>query len=125
MSTFHRNMLNKMESKHDQLVAAAEAKVEPIEADDTAAIDAEKAAAEKAQALREKGAAIDVNEEGYVVDKTQLLSGGLNMTATKKRAADDRSAESRKPQQAYQGRNKTQQDMRARQVRNHQQRAQR
>lgn len=115
MSSFHRNMLNKMESKHDQLVAAADSKEVLPAVDDAATEDAEKAAFEKARLLREKGTAIELNEEGLVVDKSQLLSGGLNVTVTKKRATDDRSADARRPQQAYQGRSKAQQDMRARQ----------
>ena len=125
MSSFHRNMLNKMESKHDQLVAAADSKGKAKESlaqlgadeedDDTR--DAEKAAAEKARQLREKGAAIEINEEGLVVDKSQLLSGGLNMTASKKRSASERAmADARRPQAAYQSRGRTQQqEVRARQ----------
>jgi coiled-coil domain-containing protein 55 len=120
MSTFHRNMLNKMESKHDELVAAAGSKSKDVHKDERDADedqDVEKAAAERAQKLREKGAAIELNEEGLVVDKTQLLSGGLNVTATKKSPIGSRStAEVRRPQQGYQGRNKAQQDLRARQT---------
>lgn len=122
MSSFHRNMLDKMESKHDLLVAAAESKgairetLGVVEDDDT--VDAEKAAAEKARKLREKGAAIEMNEEGQVVDKSQLLSGGLNVTASKKRGLGDRAiADARRPQQQYQGWSNNQQDMRARQTR--------
>ncbi|CCX06365.1 Similar to Nuclear speckle splicing regulatory protein 1 homolog; acc. no. O14009 [Pyronema omphalodes CBS 100304] len=122
MSSFHRNMLNKMESKHDELVAAAgsgDKDNEKDKDDEEETLDAEKAAAEKARLLREKGAAIDVNEEGNVVDKTELLSGGLNITASKKRVVDSRSGpdDVRRPQQAYQGRGKSQQEMRARQTR--------
>jgi len=114
-------MLDKMESKHDLLVAAAESKGavrEALDADEVGGTtDAENAAAEKARKLREKGAAIEINEEGQVVDKTQLLSGGLNVIASKKRAsADHPIADARRPQQQYQGRGKDQ-DMRARQTR--------
>jgi coiled-coil domain-containing protein 55 len=122
MTSFHRNMLDKMESKHDQLVAAAETKgiakeiLEELgDEDDT--IDAEKAAAEKARKLKESGAAVETNEEGLVVDKTQLLAGGLNVTASKKRTTSERPiADPRSSQRAYQGRGGVKQDMRARQT---------
>ena len=38
----------------------------------------------KAKALNEKGASVDVNEDGQVVDKRQLLRGGLNLDLKKK-----------------------------------------
>lgn len=120
MSSFHRNMLNKLEIKHDQLVSAAESK----DKDRTEVLvnkdvyeDAETEAAERARALQEKGAAIDINEEGLVVDKTQLLSGGLNVAVKKSIATDRASVEARRSRPAYQGQNKIQQDVRARQSR--------
>jgi coiled-coil domain-containing protein 55 len=123
MTSFHRNMLDKMESKHDQLVAAAETKgiakeiLEGLSDEDDDTTDAEKVAAEKARKLKESGAVVETNEEGLVVDKTQLLSGGLNVTTSKKRATSDRPiADPRSSQRAYQGRGGAKQDMRARQT---------
>lgn len=122
MSSFHKNILNRMESKHDLLVAAAQSKgtsrevLEGAEDDDT--IDLDRLATEKAQQLKGKGANIEINEEGEVVDKSELLSGGLNVTAKRKPTANSSqatAADARRQTQGYQGRSRAQQDMRARQ----------
>lgn len=122
MTSFHRTMLENMESKHDQLVAAAESRgiaertLDGLGAEDDDTADAQQLAAEKARQLKESGAMIETNEEGLVVDKTQLLSGGLNITASKKRPVADRPlAGPRSSQQAYHARGGAKQDMRARQ----------
>lgn len=122
MSSFHKNILNKMESRHDLLVAVAESKGTPHEAlegvDDNDTIDLDRLATEKAQQLKGKGTNIEINEEGQVVDKSELLSGGLNVTAKKKPTASSSQAtatDTRRHTQGYQGRGRAQQDMRARQ----------
>lgn len=86
MSAFYRNMLEKDEQRHSQAVKAAEdvvkdgpKQVEEPEEDMTA----EQAEAERVKELNEKGASIAVNEDGQVVDKRQLLKGGLNVGAKK------------------------------------------
>ena len=126
MSSFHRNMLNKMESKHDLVVAAAERKIALPKLDSsTASPPPESDLERRARELRERGAAIDVNEEGQVVDKTQLLSGGLNVVSSgpKKPGASSGSQHAppdiRRQQGGFQGKSKRQieEERRARQTR--------
>jgi hypothetical protein len=100
MSTFYRNLLNKDEQRHAQAVKAAEdiAKDGPkeTEATEQEEVSQEKQEADRAKALNEKGASIALNEDGQVVDKRQLLKGGLNLGAKKKaptRKDDERPAE--------------------------------
>ncbi|VUC21654.1 unnamed protein product [Clonostachys rosea] len=100
MSAFYRNLLNKDEQRHAQAVKAAEdiAKDGPkeTEATEQEEVSHEKQEADRAKALNEKGASIALNEDGQVVDKRQLLKGGLNLGAKKKappRKDDERPAE--------------------------------
>lgn len=98
MSTFYRNMLNKGEERHSQAVKAAEDAVKKGPQQDTTQPDEdmtdEQSEAKRAQELNEKGASIALNEDGQVVDKRQLLKGGLNLGPKKGPAApikkDDR-----------------------------------
>lgn len=87
MSAFYRKLLNKDEERHAEAVKAAEdmAKSRPEgqkEAEEEEST--EKTEAAVAQELNEKGASIAVNEDGQIVDKRQLLKGGLNLGAKKK-----------------------------------------
>ncbi|KAI5779725.1 coiled-coil domain-containing protein 55-domain containing protein [Geopyxis carbonaria] len=120
MSSFHRNMLEKMEGKHDAVVAAAEAPVAAggVVAEGAEGEDVEGEVEKKARELREKGAAIEVNEEGQVVDKTQLLSGGLNVAPAKSKARIAVEVDPRRARApgAY-GRGRASEDSRARQTR--------
>lgn len=86
MAGFHRNMLNRMERKHEEVVKAAEGGVDmpKVEVEEE---EAERLEERRRRELEEKGMRVEVNEEGQVVDKTTLLEGGLNMiptTASKK-----------------------------------------
>ncbi|KAL6908820.1 coiled-coil domain-protein 55 domain-containing protein [Trichoderma evansii] len=90
MTTFYRKLLDKEQERHAETVRAAEemAKRGPDEKDNEnegeAEVDKEKEFAKAAQELNEKGASISVNEDGQVVDKRELLRGGLNVGAKKK-----------------------------------------
>ncbi|KAL7939034.1 coiled-coil domain-protein 55 domain-containing protein [Trichoderma chlorosporum] len=89
MASFYRKLLDKEQERHAETVRAAEemAKRGPAEANGEdggeAGDDKEKEFAKAAQELNEKGASISVNEDGQVVDKRQLLKGGLNVGAKK------------------------------------------
>ena len=77
MTNFYKNMLQKEEQKHAEIVKAAEnsASREPVVEERK-----EKTEAEIAKEINEKtGGKIAVNDEGQVVDKRQLLQGGLNI----------------------------------------------
>nr|XP_036584792.1 coiled-coil domain-containing protein 55 [Colletotrichum truncatum]KAF6794442.1 coiled-coil domain-containing protein 55 [Colletotrichum truncatum] len=85
MSAFYKNMLNKGEERHAEVLKAAEEKAKAgpaaTEKDDT---PKEKSEADIAREINEKGGSVAINEEGQVVDKRQLLKGGLNVGAKKK-----------------------------------------
>ncbi|KAL7270803.1 hypothetical protein RUND412_006478 [Rhizina undulata] len=119
MSSFYRNMLEKTESKHDAMIAAAETSTASTTKDPqpSASKPKEKSDLEVAQELSAKGKNVEINEEGQVVDKTQLLSGGLNLSDTKSSRASSNRGSSSAPrqQQNWRGGNKAQQDLRARQ----------
>lgn len=98
MASFYRKLLDKEQERHAETVRAAEemAKRGPTEAGGEdggeADDDKEKEYAKAAQELNDKGASISVNEDGQVVDKRQLLKGGLNVGA-KKQVEAQREAE--------------------------------
>ncbi|KFA68836.1 hypothetical protein S40285_01208 [Stachybotrys chlorohalonatus IBT 40285] len=90
MSAFYRNLLNKDEQRHAEAVKAAEDSAKNAsqpELQETTEQTNEKSEADVAKDLNEKGASIAVNEDGQVVDKRQLLRGGLNVGAKKKETA--------------------------------------
>ncbi|KAF5244348.1 hypothetical protein FAUST_2359 [Fusarium austroamericanum] len=92
MSAFYRKLLDKDEQRHSDAVKAAEEKTTSgAPAQEEEAGDAEKeddkTQADLAKELNEKGAAVAINEDGQVVDKRQLLRGGLNVGAKKKDSA--------------------------------------
>jgi coiled-coil domain-containing protein 55 len=85
MTNFFKGVLEKGEQKHAEIIKAAEerAKAGPI-ADEIEA-DKEKTEAEIAREINEKKAGtIAVNDEGQVVDRRQLLKGGLNILPKQK-----------------------------------------
>ncbi|OAQ97885.1 hypothetical protein LLEC1_01518 [Akanthomyces lecanii] len=103
MSAFYRQLLDKDEQRHAQSVEAAEAmaqnaavKKEAEELDAREEEDEDKVQAARAKSMNEKGASVDVNEDGQVVDKRQLLRGGLNLDA-KKKAAVQQQQQQHKP----------------------------
>ncbi|KAL2879671.1 hypothetical protein SGCOL_005000 [Colletotrichum sp. CLE4] len=85
MSAFYKNLLNKGEERHAEVVKAAEdkAKTGPTVQDEGDDASKEKSEADVAREINQKGGAIAVNEDGQVVDKRQLLRGGLNVGAKK------------------------------------------
>ena len=85
MTNFFKGVLEKGEQKHAEIMKAAEerAKAGPIV--DEIEADKEKTEAEIAREINEKKAgAIAINDEGQVVDKRQLLKGGLNILPKQK-----------------------------------------
>ncbi|KAG5981598.1 hypothetical protein E4U55_002775 [Claviceps digitariae] len=95
MSAFYKKLLDRDEARHTEIVKAAAEKVKQgsrtengqhgdgdDDGDDKT--DPEKSEADLARELNERGASVAVNEDGQVVDKRQLLKGGLNVSAKKK-----------------------------------------
>ncbi|KAM3482376.1 hypothetical protein MY5147_000224 [Beauveria neobassiana] len=104
MSAFYRQLLDKDEQRHAESVRAAEEMTKNSSTKDGAdepdakeeeEEDDDKVHAARARALNEKGASVEVNEDGQVVDKRQLLRGGLNLDLKKKTAAQQQAQ--RKP----------------------------
>jgi coiled-coil domain-containing protein 55 len=88
MTNFYKNMLERGEQKHAEVVKAVEEKMKlgPVAAEEED--EKQKTDADIARELNEKAAAgIAINDEGEVVDKRQLLKGGLNIVPKAKSAA--------------------------------------
>jgi coiled-coil domain-containing protein 55 len=86
MTSFYKNMLDKGEQKHAEVVKAAEERAKAGSVPDREhEEDAVRTEADLAREINEKKAGvIAINDEGQVVDKRQLLKGGLNVVAKQK-----------------------------------------
>jgi len=90
MASFYRKMLEEEEAKRDAAVRAAAASLSKNERKEVDVVTEpettrEKKLADEARRINQLGTdAIALNEEGQVVDKRQLLKGGLNVLASKK-----------------------------------------
>ncbi|KAK7740567.1 hypothetical protein SLS53_005411 [Cytospora paraplurivora] len=85
MTGFHKELLEREDQRRLEMerLAAEAAKSGGLPKVDDAE-EKEKTEAEVARELNQKGGAVAINEEGDVVDKRQLLRGGLNLGAKKK-----------------------------------------
>lgn len=90
MTAFYKDLLERGDKQHAEVLKAAEerAKSGPKPGDgDEAREEAEekktKTDADRAREINEKGGTITINEDGQVVDKRELLRGGLNLGARK------------------------------------------
>ncbi|KAI1771410.1 hypothetical protein F4818DRAFT_213160 [Hypoxylon cercidicola] len=86
MTAFYKDLLERGDKQHAEVVKAAEerAKTGPKEGEETQE-KKEKSEADVAREINQKGGTIAINEDGQVVDKRELLRGGLNLNAVKKR----------------------------------------
>ncbi|KAI1103775.1 hypothetical protein F4804DRAFT_309167 [Jackrogersella minutella] len=85
MTAFYKDLLERGDQRHAEVVKAAEerAKAGPKEGEDTQEENV-KTDADMAKEINQKGGTIAINEDGQVVDKRELLKGGLNLGAPKK-----------------------------------------
>ncbi|KAI1143848.1 coiled-coil domain-containing protein 55-domain containing protein [Hypoxylon sp. FL0543] len=85
MTAFYKDLLDRGDKLHAEVVKAAEerAKAGPRE-DDNVQEEKVKTDADVAREINEKGGSIAINEDGQVVDKRELLKGGLNLVTTKR-----------------------------------------
>ncbi|PHH70788.1 hypothetical protein CDD82_6918 [Ophiocordyceps australis] len=103
MAAFYKDLLDRDEERHAAVVKAAQelASKGPREPqagqddDDDDDEDREKAEAAKARKLRQEGIDVEINEDGQVVDKRQLLRSGLNVYVKTKEAAEPDMAQAR------------------------------
>ncbi|KAG5990763.1 hypothetical protein E4U54_004030 [Claviceps lovelessii] len=111
MSAFYKKLLDRDEARHMEVVKAAAEKAQhgsttqngqhgndDDDVDGGDETDREKSEADLARELNERGASVAVNEDGQVVDKRQLLRGGLNVSAKKKEDAKRDVGRSREPE---------------------------
>lgn len=79
-TSFYKGLLEKDEKRHAEIVKAADERAKAGPEKDIVDDGQERSEAELAQEINEKKAgAITLNDEGQVVDKRQLLKGGLNI----------------------------------------------
>ncbi|KAI3336656.1 hypothetical protein HD806DRAFT_474372 [Xylariaceae sp. AK1471] len=90
MTAFYKDLLEKGDKRHAEVVKAAEerAKAGP-RPEDEAQEKKTKTDADVAREINEKGGTIAINEDGQVVDKRELLKGGLNLGAKKSEPLKD------------------------------------
>ncbi|KAH8894810.1 hypothetical protein GQ53DRAFT_744218 [Thozetella sp. PMI_491] len=84
MFDFLKQTLERQEEEHAEKIRAAEeaAVAGPSKKDE--GVEKEKTDTELAREINEKGGRVTINEDGEVVDKRELLAGGLNVGAKKK-----------------------------------------
>ncbi|KAI4862909.1 hypothetical protein F4820DRAFT_395751 [Hypoxylon rubiginosum] len=85
MTAFYKDLLERGDQQHAEVVKAAEerAKASPKEGGETQE-EKVKTQADVAREINQKGGTIAINEDGQVVDKRELLRGGLNLNVAKK-----------------------------------------
>lgn len=87
MAHFYKKLLEESESKHEQTVAATQKPVigpsaPPPNLTITKPVDfVPKSDAELAKLAREQGKDVELNDDNQIVDKRELLSAGLNLSA--------------------------------------------
>lgn len=120
MQSFYRGVIDDNEKRHREAVEAAQ----KMEQGDKTAVDQDeekkKSDADLAAEMRAKGVNVQINEEGQITDKRQLLSAGLNVApagkGSDKGAADHLKTQARPAQNAFQGKKNDQRAMRERQT---------
>ncbi|KAK1751828.1 nuclear speckle splicing regulatory protein 1 [Echria macrotheca] len=84
MADFYKQMLERGEVEHQAVVKAVEEGKGKEPADKEEEGQREKTATERAREINALGGNVVINDDGEVVDKRQLLKGGLNVAAKKK-----------------------------------------
>ena len=90
MAHFYRKLLEESEQKHEETVAATQSSSRTVKGPQGAIPNltivrppefTPKSDAELATLAREQGKDVELNEENQIVDKRELLSAGLNLSA--------------------------------------------
>jgi|SRR5712671_5450079 len=90
MAHFYRKLLEESEQKHEETVAATQSTSRTVRGPQGAALNltivrppefTPKSDAELARVAREQGKDVELNEDNQIVDKRELLSAGLNLSA--------------------------------------------
>ncbi|GAB7364355.1 hypothetical protein MBLNU230_g4898t1 [Neophaeotheca triangularis] len=114
MQSLYKGMMEQNERQHQEAMEAAKRVEEGGAASKNAKSeeDHSKTDAELAAEMRAKGIDVELNEEGQITDKRQLLSAGLNVAPSRKdsdlKAAQDRKDFTRQTHPGFQRRNNDQ-----------------
>src|SRR5712691_3738571 len=90
MAHFYRKLLEESEQQHEETVAATQSSSRTVKGPQGATPNltiirppefAPKSDAEIARLAREQGKDVELNEDNQIVDKRELLSAGLNLSA--------------------------------------------
>ncbi|KAK4196515.1 coiled-coil domain-containing protein 55-domain containing protein [Triangularia verruculosa] len=86
MTDFYKKMLEQKEQEHAAMMAAAQNAPKEVDGEGEKGVkeEEEKSATERAREMNAQGANVLINDDGEVVDKRQLLKGGLNVAPKKK-----------------------------------------
>ncbi|KAK7941171.1 uncharacterized protein PG986_013558 [Apiospora aurea] len=108
MTAFYKDLLNRGDQRHAEVMKAAEDKAKSKsgpEAPDDQSQDQQKTRTEAdiAKELNSKGASVAINDDGQVVDKRELLKGGLNLGAKKPEVRRDQRETERKQDRSSAG----------------------
>jgi len=89
MTAFYKKLLDQGDQRHAEVMKAAEERAKTGDAKDHEENGTlrEKSEADFAREINARGGSIAINEDGQVVDKRQLLKGGLNLGAKKPEAS--------------------------------------
>ncbi|KAI1813909.1 hypothetical protein GGS20DRAFT_445963 [Poronia punctata] len=92
MTAFYKDLLKKGDERHAEILRATEERAKlgprPEGDDNVEEEEKEKTDADIAREINEKGGRIAINEDGQVVDKRELLKGGLNVVPPKKKKSE-------------------------------------
>ena len=90
MAHFYRKILEESEQKHEETVAATQTASKPVNGPQGPTVNLTivrppefipRSDAELANLAREQGKDVELNEDNQIVDKRELLSAGLNLSA--------------------------------------------
>ncbi|OTB20308.1 hypothetical protein K445DRAFT_312739 [Daldinia sp. EC12] len=85
MTAFYKDLLERGDKRHAEVLKAAEERAKTgSKEDEDVSEEKVKTDADVAREINEKGGKIAINEDGQVVDKRELLKGGLNLSAPKR-----------------------------------------
>ncbi|KAI6091101.1 coiled-coil domain-containing protein 55-domain containing protein [Hypoxylon rubiginosum] len=84
MTAFYKDLLERGDQRHTEVLKAAEERAKAGPKEEESQEEKAKTDADVAREINQKGGAIAINEDGQVVDKRELLKGGLNLGAVKK-----------------------------------------
>lgn len=84
MTGFHKEVLEREDQRRAEMARLTAEAAKSGGLGKAVAVEEEKTQADVARAMNAKGAKVAVNEDGEVIDKRELLRGGLNLGAKKK-----------------------------------------